>query len=350
MAIAAWFRFPYESFAPALKQGGRRQSRRQPIRFRPILEHLEGRLLLDASSGVIGGGLDNPTLNAGFAAAGVTLPVLTSGLHGTDISGLSSSGSVQLASTADVLAQDQPNSQIRVFGVNSQGESSRLNQLATINVLMDAYGFGSGVQPNAPWAPAAYNLGLANHQFNYPTQTDMGLSSVPPWQRQIAYVRPNADTLNQLGEESNPESVLVHNPDWNHQRATRSVWDDEAGDKAKDRRRLFEQFDDEQHTPELRRDDPAVENALFTNNSYLREVVRRLNLQVRADSWMPSGKQALDRGDDVQGEKAPEDNSIPNALWLSALAPVPFASLATGDVAMEGPGESCEAAGAAAAE
>jgi hypothetical protein len=36
------------------------------------------------------------------------------------------------------------------------------------------------VMPNAPWMPAAYNLGLANHQFNFPLQSDLGVPSTPP--------------------------------------------------------------------------------------------------------------------------------------------------------------------------
>lgn len=45
---------------------------------------------------------------------------------------------------------------------------------AMANILFDVYGFGSGMMPNAPWMPAAYNLGLANHPFNSLSQSDLG--------------------------------------------------------------------------------------------------------------------------------------------------------------------------------
>jgi hypothetical protein len=70
-------------------------------------------------------------------------------------------------------SQDQLNSQFRDFGVNSQGGNNQLDQALT-NILFDVYGFGSGVMPNAPWMPAAYNLGLANNQFGYSLQSDLG--------------------------------------------------------------------------------------------------------------------------------------------------------------------------------
>ena len=70
--------------------------------------------------------------------------------------------------------QDQLDSQFRDFAVNSQGINNQLYQTMA-DLLFAVYGFGSGVMPNAPWMPAAYNLGLANHQYDYATQPDLGL-------------------------------------------------------------------------------------------------------------------------------------------------------------------------------
>jgi hypothetical protein len=82
-------------------------------------------------------------------------------------------GVSSLAVTSAFVSQDQLNSQFRDFAINSQAVQNQFIQ-TTADILFGAYGFGSGTTPNAPWMPAAYNLGLGNHQFNYSLQPDLG--------------------------------------------------------------------------------------------------------------------------------------------------------------------------------
>jgi hypothetical protein len=134
---------------------------------------------LDASSGLIGGATSSLALNSNFNLASNSIisptPNISTGpstangadaSHSFNFSGLASSGSGALAASSAFLAQGQPNAQFRLFAVNSQGTDIQLFQQSQLNFLVQSYGFGSGTQPNAPWAPAAYNLGLANRQFN----------------------------------------------------------------------------------------------------------------------------------------------------------------------------------------
>jgi hypothetical protein len=55
------------------------------------------------------------------------------------------------------------------------------------NFTQTAFGFGSGAQPNQPWVPNAYNLGLANQQSAYPSLSDHGFQVTPPWIRRVAH-------------------------------------------------------------------------------------------------------------------------------------------------------------------
>jgi hypothetical protein len=180
MSLASWFSVVRSHLASARNHRVCRSACRQPIHPRPCLEPLEERMLLDASSGLIGG-VNNLAFNGAAASSGNILPIPTSGEHAASISGIDASGRSAQASSDALLAQDQPNAQLRLFSINSLGEGSRYVQQTTANILRDAYGFGSGTMPNAPWMPNAYNLGLADHQFNYSSETDLGFSSVPPW-------------------------------------------------------------------------------------------------------------------------------------------------------------------------
>jgi hypothetical protein len=54
------------------------------------------------------------------------------------------------------------------------------------NFTQTAFGFGSGAQPNQPWVPNAYNLGLANQQSAYPSMSDFGFQAAP-WIRRVAH-------------------------------------------------------------------------------------------------------------------------------------------------------------------
>lgn len=270
--------------APALNKPGRHQSWRQPIHPRPTLEHLEERTLLDASSGLIGG--NNLILNGAAASSGNILPTTSDGSHAVLDRSMSPD-----ASTDALLAQDQPNSQFRLFGINSQGESFRSVQQTTANILRDAYGFGSGTQPNAPWMPNAYNLGLANHQFNYSSQSDMGFSAVPPWSH-VAQSLPK--------EQNRPldENDQLH-----------FLQKDEQGTE----------------TPEKMADQHST-----------REEVQTQQHRLDKDVGDKSGDLQTLMEQDVAEKRSPvevaakEDGTLPDSLWLSALAPAPMAALVAG--------------------
>ncbi|HTU91850.1 MAG TPA: hypothetical protein VMF69_17340 [Gemmataceae bacterium] len=296
MSLASWFSAPKHHRTSALNKPGR-QPRRWPTHSRPSLEYLEERTLLDASSGLIGGASGNLNLNSNFnlASSGNVLPIPTSGFNASADNGMGSQ-----AATAALAAQDQPNSQFRLFGVNSQGENFQLIQQTTANILRDAYGFGSGTQPNAPWMPNAYNLGLANGQFGYSSQSDMGFSSAPPWSYPsirmipLAHIQPKE----QFGDEDGkapekPEQMKVHKT-WTEQEQKQQNWmDEDAGHKKED----------------------------------LKE----------AQDNSPSQKQQVADEALLQPE-----SSIPDSLLLSALSPAPMAALVAGLPGMAVPAEGGE--------
>lgn len=152
MSLASLFSVPHLHRTSAPIKARRRQLYRQPIHSRPCLEHLEERTLLDASSGLIGG--NNLAFNGAPASSGIILPMQN--VSGVTALGFPIAGvAAALPATASFAAQS----------------------------IAGTLGFGSGTDPNAPWQPNAYNVGLANHQYSYPSQTDVGFTAVPPWHR-----------------------------------------------------------------------------------------------------------------------------------------------------------------------
>lgn len=326
MSIASWFRALQVRRAPAVTKVGRRQPCRPPTRSRPFLEHLEERMLLNGSAGVFGGD-NNLTVDGAAGGTGNVLPVHTDGSHA-----VADNAESPDAATDALLAQDQPSSQFRLFGINSQGESFRSIQRATANILRDAFGFGSGVQPNAPWAPAAYNLGLANHQYGYPSQTDNGFFSTPPWYHPTAYLQPDAAPA----QDRDPDSPFkrVASGEWQVARpgdsslATRRAPDGEVPTKQADY-------------------DPAVEEALFSDLPYTLLVSNEA--KSLAAPWSSNGEDRQTSLMDSSDKGSAEENSIPTPLWLSALAPAQMAALVAGLPGVEAPAQDGEAGSAAGA-
>lgn len=286
MSIASWFSVPRFHRASALDKPARRP-RPQPTRSRPTLEALEERALLNAT-GLVGGD-NNLMLNGASASTGNILPIQTDGSHA-----VLDNPRGDAAASSDLLAQNQPYSQFRLFGINSQGDSARFAQHSTASILRDAFGFGSGTMPNAPWMPKVYSVGLANNQYGYPSQTDMGFTTVPPWARHTAQSLPKKQDLDQDNPVEKPEKTVEKN--------------EEAVEKAEQvaaKRALLEQ---EQPTPDTKDRDsedprkdvePRMEQPASEKQSPLESVQR-------------------------------EDGSLPDSLLLSALAPVPMAALVTG--------------------
>lgn len=309
MSLASWLTATHLRRPSAMNKSDRR-SRRQPIHSRPSLEHLEERTLLDASSGLIGGSFNNPNLNSNFnfASNGNVLPTpgftsfgassVANGAnpaHSLNFAGLASSEVGAEAASSTFLAQDQLYGQFRIFGVNSQGDSPRLGWETTGFFLRDAYGFGSGGQPNAPWKPNAYNLGLANGQFSYSTQNDMGFSSVPPWVRR---------GFNQAARPLPRNQDHARNPDQTPP-LDQEKESAEAPEQSMPKRPLHEQEQAPQDRMDKDREDPN-------------EDLKGMMDQPASEKQSPI--EAVTQ----------EDGSLPDSLWLSALAPVPMTALVAG--------------------
>lgn len=285
-------------------------SRRELAYARPTLEHLEERALLDASSGLIGGATNNLALNNNFnlSSNGVILPTLglstgsasangADASHSFNFSGLASSGTGAQAASSAFLAQSQPNAQFRLFAVNSQGQNYQLFQQTQLNFLANVYGFGSGTWPNRPWEPAAYNVGLANRQFNYPSQADNGFQSAPTWSYPMPRTVPIAQAQHkQLLDEENGETV-------------------EKPEQAPAQKSMDEQED-------------VQPKRLDRDADYL-------NKDDRAPTDEPASEKAQ-----LQDQALNQEKSFPEAIWFSILAPAPMPALVAGL-----PGATAEAEG-----
>jgi hypothetical protein len=303
MPLASWLPVPLFRRAPRLNNTSRRHAWRRPTRSRPYLEHLEDRTLLDVES-VLG------ALGSNFAAAaiGLTEPIGTYYQTISNNGGLTSesypnaTGQTALGVASSFMAQDQSSSQHRDFSVDSEGDDYQLSVM-TVNTLLYAYGFGSGTQPNAPWKPAAYNVGLANHQYGYPTETDLGFSATPPWFHRTAQSLPK----DQLLDADEVVDLLTESP-LDHQSAKdrgedQLPWMEENAQDTMENKSAptvkaeEEQAVPEQVAPDLNRGDPTMEEALFTDPLHTLSVATR---------------------------------SIPSPFWISALAPAQMAALVVG--------------------
>lgn len=307
MSLTTWFTGPKQK-RDSKPNNREHRPRRQPAHSRPSLETLEQRALLNAAGGLIDGSSGNIALNSNYnlASNGVILPIPgTARANGADpthsynSSGLAAGGPTADAASASFLAQDQPSAQFRLFAVNSQSESFRLFQTQN-NILLDAYGFGSGTWPNRPWMPAAYNVGLGNHQFMYSSQADHGFSSVPP------NVYPQSGTI----------PIAQSQPKKQQQRL------DEEDGKAKEQPEqvLVRKSTLEQEESPRKRADKDI-----NDQNEQKKPVR----EEEATEKKQSADQVLER-----------DLSLPNSLWLSVLAPAPVTALVAGL-----PGEAAEADG-----
>lgn len=334
MSLASWIRLPKFRLASALKPS----RRSQPSRSRLLVEQLEDRMLLSAAVNNV------PTLNNSAATfntqqIGLTLPqvqpnqlgnplAVTQIVNGMQFPILSG---VAIGAQANLPAQSQLYDQFRAFGVNSQGQG---NAFPTMQWLyaQTAMGFGSGTQPNAPWMPAAYNLGLANHQVGYPSQSDLGFSPTPPWFRPTTqplspYQALDADT----DESLTPESLRIHQPkEEQHWTDDQTIDESEKTTARTQNPEENEQADSEETVPGAVRGDPAIEDALFTDPLHTLIATIRANRLSYAAAKLPNGKHAIVEEANTTDGDASEENAIPSPLWLSALAPAQMAALVVG--------------------
>lgn len=176
MSVASWFRIPKLHFASPLTKSSRRAT---PIR--PMLETLEERAVPATTTNGLLGGVNNANNFNAFNTqqSGLNLATNPAQLNGLAVGFFPNEGTPNalgpaIGGMSSFLAQDQLGEQFRALGVNSTGQQGTLNQFTPNSIFFNAYGFGSGTQPNQPWVPNAYNLGLANGQMAFPTMADFG--------------------------------------------------------------------------------------------------------------------------------------------------------------------------------
>jgi hypothetical protein len=349
MSLVSWFRtLPFHR-APALNKAGR-QSGRRPPRSRPSVEQLEERTLLDASSGLVAGA-NNPTFNGAPFSSGVVLPTTPNFPNTTGVTAQefpSAGAGTALAVTSAFLAQDQATSQFRSFGVNSQGSDNRLVQTNLTIILLDAFGFGSGTVPNSPWVPAAYNVGLANRQFNYSSQSDFGFQPVPPWRYPTAQSIPQDQDVDEELARQMPELLLIHQSTKGYEQDQQEWKGEERRDQNEEMTTLPEkpaedkQAAPDQAAPDATRGDPAIEEALFTEPLHTLAATALANRLAHAAPRLASANHVLDGSQESAQGPASEDSSIPSALWISAAAPAQMAALVAGLPGAAAPAESCD--------
>ena len=343
MALASWLRLPKLNLRSAVTKTRRPQ--RQTTR--PRLEMLEDRMLLSAAGSANQmGPVNNPTL-INFNTP-TTSQLVSNGPNGAPTTFIANGQPVNLLNpvTVTALANQfaqglQATQQFRALGVNSQGQGNFDFLALQMTFLTTATGFGSGTWPNRPWVPAAYNLGLANHQFGYPSQSDLGFLSAPPW----------ANPTNQQNVENRP---LDEDATWipEHLLINKSAKDQKD-------RLLDKQNDDEsespiapaekpkpqeQSRPELKRAEPQGQDAFFTEYEQMLETIARANrLAEPVDSTL-KGRRLLTPSESSEATPLENSTGIPSSLWLSTLAPAQLAALVTGLPAVQAPAEPAEAA------
>jgi hypothetical protein len=306
-----------------------RQPSRWPTRSRPSLERLEERTLLDASNfAPLAIGLALPTGSGLPSTTGVTAQTFPT-----------AAGDTALAVTSALVTQSQGSSQFGAFAINSQGAINNVFQ-STQTILRDAFGFGSGTQPNAPWAPNAYNVGLANRQFNYSSQSDFGFSPTPPWFHPVSQSLPQDDAG--YAEEDLVEILelpLAHRP-------RKDLLQDEQGWMSEDTR----DQNTEKTVPEKQAvreeavpDDPALSDAVFTEPLLTLAAAAVANPRDQERHSLAGNENKVD-------QPASEDHSIPSPLVISALAPAQMAALVAGMPGVEAPTEGCEGVAGGASE
>lgn len=351
MSFASWLRLPNSVSASAVK----RSTERQPLRTRPRLEQLEDRMLLNGASNNFTPNLNNPSATFNTQQIGLTLPnnfQRENPLAATQIvNGMQSPllNGVAIGAQANLLTQGQVYDQFRAFGVNSQGQAglgnANGNEGLQLQYLLTAMGFGSGVMPNAPWMPAAYNLGLANHQFNYSAQSDMGFQSAPPWTHRFT---PTAQDGQQLDQEEGThflELQLKHQSSQDHDQQGWEGKDENQDDQNRaNPAPAQKQFVTDEAEAELGRGDPVIENALFTEPVQALSATRMVDRLAQTKvSPLSRARHSLSGNEDSVNGPASEDRALLSPLVISAVAPAQIAALVAGLPGVSPPASSGEA-------
>jgi len=355
MSLASWFSLPKFNLSSALKLS---RPEPRPTRYRLSLEMLEDRMLLStAGSANQMGGANNPTL-VNFSLPTTSFLVTQNPIDRTGIAnGTSFSNSVlnanqplSFTALADQLVQGaQATTQFRALGVNSQGQGNPLlqNQFFQLAFFTTAAGFGSGTWPNRPWVPAAYNLGLANHQFGYPSQADLGFQTAPPWANSVNQLSVRNTPLDEEGTWI-PEHLLI---DHSTEEPEQGVKDQSYKPFSENEKALPEKPElQEQGEPSLKRGDPSTEEALFMPYGKTVNDPIRANRSLPNNRYFLSDAQTIQSEEQVQPSPAEEKMGIPTTLWLSALAPAQLTAMVAGLPAVPASAEPAASAPTAGAE
>lgn len=208
MASPSWFRLLWSDFVFASGKAGYRKPRHRTGRALLSVERLEDRMAPAVAAANVAGGLNNPTVNPAPQSIGVVLPTTAVNTLQNNNSGLaagtfpSATDQTVLGVLAATQTQGQLYGQFKAVSVNSQGQA---DPFLLAPYAATAYGFGSGTQPGQPWQGAAYNVGLANRQFSFSSNSDSGIQAMPPWTRNIEY---DQNTDPDTGEDGEAVQLL----------------------------------------------------------------------------------------------------------------------------------------------
>lgn len=347
MALASWLRLPKLNLRSTVTK-----AKRPERRTRPCLEMLEDRMLLSAAGSANQmGPINNPTLiNFNTPTTGQLVSNGPNGLPGIPIANgqpVNLLNPVTVTALANQFAQGmQATQQFRALGVNSQGQGNFDFLALQMTFLTTATGFGSGTWPNRPWVPAAYNLGLANHQYGYPSQSDLGFLSAPPWANSTNQQHVENDPLDEDATWI-PEHLLIQKSAKEQKDGLMDEQNDENAAPIAPKEKTKSQ---EQTNPEMKRAEPQSQEAFFTEYEKMLEAIARANRLSESVDTKPQSRRLLMPSETQEATPIENSTGIPSSLWLSCLEPAQLAALVAGLPAVEAPAEPAETAGTPSGE
>jgi hypothetical protein len=336
MTSPSWFRFLKLDFVFSSGKTGGSKPHHRPLRPLLSLEQLEDRMVPSAAAANVGGGVNNPTVNPNPQSIGVFLPPSGNFQQNPSALGAAVFPNAVPTSALGILAatQDQGHlyGQFRSVSVNSQGQ---VDPFILTPYTSGAYGFGSGTQPGQPWAPAAYNVGLANHQFSFSSNSDQGFQVPPPWSRSIDYTQENDGDINRdtkMAPLLGPAKATL--PGEEEGREDESV-NDKTGEISADQsvalaHPLGEQGLSNGNSDRGVRDETAPREEMDREAALWEEGFSYAVTPLPGDHHMPI------RSDSVGDESEPADShlgdlpTLSRSLDLSSLSPLQFSALLTG--------------------
>jgi len=316
MTSPSWFRFLRFDSLLASSRGGRKPRHRIARRLLS-LERLEDRMVPSTASSNVAGGLNNATINPAPASIGLVLPTPSQQNSGVAVGAFPVAVPTTLLSIlATTQNLGQLSSQLQGLSVNSLGQT---NSFLLASYTTGAFGFGSGTQPGQPWVGAAYNVGLANHQFSFSSNSDQGFQVPPPWSRSINYNQENDGEIDQDSATQLIDPAQASVPDEDNQE-TDEGFDASAEDISAD--------------GAITRTQPRMEHA--TDEEIAHEVLAWEDGFSYEDTSLPGNLPTTINRDGASDESEPEAirfSDLPTfsrTFGLSSLTPIQFSALLTG--------------------